>query len=174
MFERLSSGLWPSILVVGAAGIGGVGLSIHPSGKSDSFRKKEDFDPLQDKSRSLYQRFKKTFRQYGKVLIPVHLMTSGVWFGAFDYAARRGLNAVPVLELLGLPDSVVNTLKKFPDWKCPDSKAMFKIATPALHRDLGRTVLYREVIAQLWLHVDTTSCQGVSVKQDGRDQAQTH
>lgn len=51
--------------------------------------KKEEPDPLQDKSISLYQRFKKTFRQYGKVLIPVHLITSGVWFGAFYYAAIK-------------------------------------------------------------------------------------
>lgn len=51
--------------------------------------KKEEPDPLQDKSISLYQRFKKTFRQYGKVLIPVHLVTSGVWFGTFYYAAIK-------------------------------------------------------------------------------------
>lgn len=51
--------------------------------------KKEEPDPLQDKSIGLYQRFKKTFRQYGKVLIPVHLITSGVWFGTFYYAAIK-------------------------------------------------------------------------------------
>lgn len=51
--------------------------------------KKEETDPLQDKSISLYQRFKKTFRQYGKVLIPVHLITSGIWFGTFYYAAIK-------------------------------------------------------------------------------------
>lgn len=51
--------------------------------------KKEELDPLQDTSISLYQRFKRTFRQYGKVLIPVHLITSGVWFGTFYYAAMK-------------------------------------------------------------------------------------
>ena len=55
----------------------------HPS------EKKEEPDPLQDRSISLYQRFKKTFRQYGKVLIPVHLITSAVWFGTFYYAAIK-------------------------------------------------------------------------------------
>lgn len=48
-----------------------------------------DPDPLQDKSISLVQRFKKTFKQYGKVMIPVHLLTSTVWFGAFYYAAMK-------------------------------------------------------------------------------------
>lgn len=48
-----------------------------------------EVDPLQDKSIGLYQRFKKTFKQYGKVMIPVHLVTSSVWFGTFYYAAMK-------------------------------------------------------------------------------------
>lgn len=49
----------------------------------------DDPDPLQDKSIGLIQRFKKTFKQYGKVMIPVHLLTSTVWFGTFYYAAMK-------------------------------------------------------------------------------------
>lgn len=48
-----------------------------------------EVDPLQDKSSGLVQRFKKTFKQYGKVMIPVHLLTSSVWFGTFYYAAMK-------------------------------------------------------------------------------------
>ncbi|XP_048212879.1 protein FAM210A-like [Perognathus longimembris pacificus] len=93
--------------------------------------KKEETDPLQDKSISLYQRFKKTFRQYGKVLIPVHLVTSGIWFGTFYYAAIKGVNVIPFLELLGLPDSVVDILKNSQSGNALTAYAMFKIATPA-------------------------------------------
>lgn len=93
--------------------------------------KKEEPDPLQDKSISLYQRFKKTFRQYGKVLIPVHLITSGVWFGTFYYAAIKGVNVVPFLELIGLPDMIVNILKNSQSGNALTAYAMFKIATPA-------------------------------------------
>ncbi|XP_045383780.1 protein FAM210A [Lemur catta] len=93
--------------------------------------KKEEPDPLQDKSISLYQRFKKTFRQYGKVLIPVHLITSCVWFGTFYYAALKGVNVVPFLELIGLPESVVNILKNSQSGNALTAYAMFKIATPA-------------------------------------------
>lgn len=46
-------------------------------------------DPLHDKSMGLVQRFKRTFKQYGKVMIPVHLLTSSVWFGTFYYAAMK-------------------------------------------------------------------------------------
>lgn len=48
-----------------------------------------DADPLQDQSMGLAQRFKRTFKQYGKVMIPVHLLTSCMWFGGFYYAAMK-------------------------------------------------------------------------------------
>ncbi|KFU96624.1 Protein FAM210A, partial [Chaetura pelagica] len=90
-----------------------------------------DPDPLQDKSISLVQRFKKTFKQYGKVMIPVHLLTSTVWFGSFYYAAMKGVNVVPFLELIGLPDSITNILKNSQSGNALTAYALYKIATPA-------------------------------------------
>nr|XP_060630988.1 protein FAM210A [Anolis sagrei ordinatus]XP_060630989.1 protein FAM210A [Anolis sagrei ordinatus]XP_060630991.1 protein FAM210A [Anolis sagrei ordinatus] len=90
-----------------------------------------EIDPLQDKSISLVQRFKRTFKQYGKVLIPVHLLTSSLWFGAFYYAALKGVNLVPFLEFIGLPESVVNILKHSQSGNALTAYAMYKIATPA-------------------------------------------
>ncbi|KFQ63300.1 Protein FAM210A, partial [Pelecanus crispus] len=90
-----------------------------------------DPDPLQDKSISLVQRFKKTFKQYGKVMIPVHLLTSTVWFGSFYYAAMKGVNVVPFLELIGLPDSIINILKNSQSGNALTAYALYKIATPA-------------------------------------------
>lgn len=49
----------------------------------------DDTDPLQDQSMGLAQRFKRTFKQYGKVMIPVHLLNSCMWFGGFYYAAMK-------------------------------------------------------------------------------------
>lgn len=106
-------------------------LSSKATGHGVPSDQKEEADPLQDKSISLYQRFKRTFRQYGKVLIPVHLITSGVWFGTFYYAAIKGVNVIPFLELIGLPDSVVNILKNSQSGNALTAYAMFKIATPA-------------------------------------------
>lgn len=64
--------------------------------KSDPIRSVEadlqnkvDIDPLQDKSIGLFQRFKRTFKQYGKVMVPLHIATSTVWFGSFYYAAMK-------------------------------------------------------------------------------------
>ncbi|KAA8579056.1 hypothetical protein FQN60_000087, partial [Etheostoma spectabile] len=72
-----------------------------------------EVDPLQDRSIGLVQRFKRTFKQYGKVMIPVHLMTSSVWFGTFYYAAMKGVNVVPFLEMIGLPESLIATPARY-------------------------------------------------------------
>ncbi|XP_077789309.1 protein FAM210A [Podarcis muralis] len=90
-----------------------------------------ELDPLQDKSISLVQRFKRTFKQYGKVMIPVHLLTSSIWFGIFYYAALKGINVVPFLEFIGLPESIVNILKHSQSGNALTAYAMYKIATPA-------------------------------------------
>ncbi|XP_015238553.1 PREDICTED: protein FAM210A [Cyprinodon variegatus] len=86
-----------------------------------------DVDPLQDKSISLFQRFKKTFKQYGKVMIPVHLATSSVWFGTFYYAAMHGVNVVPFLEMIGLPESLVGLLRDSSSGYALTAYAMYKV-----------------------------------------------
>ncbi|XP_059411420.1 uncharacterized protein C18orf19 homolog A-like [Carassius carassius] len=102
----------------------------------------EDPDPLQDRSISLIQRFKKTFKQYGKVMIPVHLLTSTVWFGTFYYAAMKGVNLVLFLEYVGFPDKVVKLLENFQSGYALTAYTMFKIATPARYTvTLGGTSL---------------------------------
>ncbi|KAM3614233.1 uncharacterized protein V6R79_011537 [Siganus canaliculatus] len=101
-----------------------------------------EVDPLQDKSIGLVQRFKRTFKQYGKVLIPVHLVTSSVWFGTFYYAAMKGVNVVPFLEMIGLPESLVGLLRDSSSGYALTAYAMYKIATPARYTvTLGGTSL---------------------------------
>lgn len=90
----------------------------------------DDTDPLQDKSIGLVQRFKKTFKQYGKVMVTVHVLTSSVWLGTFYYAAVQGINVVPFLEFIGLPESIVNILKNSESGNVLTAYALYKIATP--------------------------------------------
>ncbi|KAM5157888.1 protein FAM210A isoform 1-T2 [Mantella aurantiaca] len=90
----------------------------------------EEDDPLQDKSMGLVQRFKKTFRQYGKVMVTVHVLTSSVWLGTFYYAAIQGINVVPFLEFVGLPESIVGILKNSESGNVLTAYALYKIATP--------------------------------------------
>jgi len=37
---------------------------------------------------SVFKRFKKTYKEHGKVLIGVHLFTSSIWFGSFYFLAK--------------------------------------------------------------------------------------
>ncbi|XP_048849460.1 uncharacterized protein C18orf19 homolog A [Brienomyrus brachyistius] len=90
-----------------------------------------DSDPLQDKSIGLVHRFQKMLKQYGKVMIPVHLVTSSLWFGAFYYTAMKGVNVVPFLEYIGLPDKLVDLMEKSQSGYAITAYAMYKIATPA-------------------------------------------
>uniref|UniRef100_A0A9J8BHI6 Family with sequence similarity 210 member Aa n=4 Tax=Cyprinus carpio TaxID=7962 RepID=A0A9J8BHI6_CYPCA len=116
-----------------------------PASQRNSSREhpgQEDPDPLQDKSIGLMQRFKKTFKQYGKVMIPVHLLTSTVWFGTFYYAAMKGVSLVPFLEYVGFPDKVVKLLENSQSGYALTAYAMFKVATPARYTvTLGGTSL---------------------------------
>ena len=40
-------------------------------------------------SLTIFGRFKNAYKEYGKVLVCVHVATSAIWYGAFFYAARR-------------------------------------------------------------------------------------
>ncbi|XP_078397216.1 uncharacterized protein C18orf19 homolog A [Cetorhinus maximus] len=88
-------------------------------------------DPLQDPSIGLFQRFKRTFKQYGKVMIPVHLLTSTMWFGAFYYAALKGINVVPFLEYIGAPKGIIQILSNSHGGNALTAYALYKLATPA-------------------------------------------
>ncbi|XP_077432840.1 protein FAM210A-like [Vanacampus margaritifer] len=102
----------------------------------------EEVDPLQDKSIGLAQRFKKTFKQYGKVMIPVHLVTSSFWFGTFYYAAMKGVNVVQFLEMINVPESLVGLLRDSSSGYALTAYALYKIATPARYAvTLGGTSL---------------------------------
>lgn len=99
-------------------------------------------DPLQDASMGLVQRFQRTMKQYGKVLVPVHLVTSSLWIGAFYYTAMKGVNVVPFLEYVGFPERLVNLLEKSQSGYALTAYAMYKIATPARYTvTLGGTSL---------------------------------
>ncbi|XP_071781083.1 uncharacterized protein C18orf19 homolog A, partial [Centroberyx gerrardi] len=102
-----------------------------------------DADPLQDGSVGLVSRFKRTLRQYGKVLVPVHLLTSAAWFTSFYYAAMNGVNVVPVLEFIpGFPERIINLLQNSQSGHALTAYALYKIATPARYTvSLGGTSL---------------------------------
>lgn len=90
----------------------------------------------------LVQRFKRTLKQYGKVLVPVHLLTSTMWVGTFYYAAMKGVNIVPFLEVVGFPQRLIDLLQNSQGGSALTAYAMYKITTPARYTvTLGGTSL---------------------------------
>jgi len=91
---------------------------------------------------TLWQRFKKMYKEYWYVLLPVHCATSVVWYGSFYYIARSGIDIVPMLESLGASELIVKPLRDTGAGFFAVAYAMYKIATPARYTvTLGGTTI---------------------------------
>ncbi|CAN7992403.1 unnamed protein product [Ixodes hexagonus] len=89
---------------------------------------------------NIFQRYKKMFKEYWYVMLPVHVVTSIVWFGSFYYVATCGVDVVPLLEYVGLPETVISPLRKSGLGYIAAASAMYKLATPARYTvTLGAT-----------------------------------
>lgn len=87
-----------------------------------------DYD---DKSQSIFQRFKTMAKKYWYIVLPVHLVTSTVWFGSFYFIAS--ICDVPaLLEKLGIPDSIIDKVRDGNSWTSylVIAYGLYKIFTP--------------------------------------------
>uniref|UniRef100_A0A8C4QQD7 Family with sequence similarity 210 member Ab n=1 Tax=Eptatretus burgeri TaxID=7764 RepID=A0A8C4QQD7_EPTBU len=91
----------------------------------------EEKDPLHDPSLSIFQRFHKTFKQYGIVMAWVHCFTSAIWFGTFYYAAAKGVSIVPILQEVRVPTWMVDYLRESQGGNVVSAYVLYKIMTPA-------------------------------------------
>ncbi|GBM86324.1 Protein FAM210A [Araneus ventricosus] len=80
---------------------------------------------------SLFQRYKKMLKEYWYVLIPVHMVTSAFWFGGFFYAAKSGIDIIPILEYVNLPEILITPLRSSSLGNIAVASALYKLATPA-------------------------------------------
>lgn len=111
--------------------------NINPSANSDG--KKSDAinadgnkeQNVQEEKLSVFQRFKKTYKEHGKVLICVHLATSAVWFGSFFYAAKLGVDVIPFMEWVGLSEKIISPFRNSSLGDVALAYLMYKLATPA-------------------------------------------
>lgn len=78
---------------------------------------------------TLVQRFKKAYKEHGKILIGVHITTSVMWYTMFYALARSGIDLVPYLEQWNFNEKVINTYKLGGDFAL--TVLFVKLATPA-------------------------------------------
>lgn len=91
-----------------------------------------DGSPVEDEQQlTVFQRFKKAYKEHGKVLVAVHVATSIVWYSSFVYAAKMGVDVVPVMEWLGFSEKVINPFKNSGAGDFAIAYLMYKLATPA-------------------------------------------
>jgi len=84
-----------------------------------------------EKPKGIILRFKEAYKEYGKVLVGVHAVTSTVWFGSFYYAAYSGIDIVPLLQSLGFGERIIGTFTKAGVGNAAVAYLLYKIATPA-------------------------------------------
>jgi len=84
-----------------------------------------------DSKLTLAQRFKKMFKQYWYVVLPVHGITSCAWFGLFYAISASGLDVVGFLEYLHLPEVLMDRIRNTPQaGHFVVAFALYKLATP--------------------------------------------
>uniref|UniRef100_A0A6P7HGZ0 Uncharacterized protein C18orf19 homolog A-like n=1 Tax=Diabrotica virgifera virgifera TaxID=50390 RepID=A0A6P7HGZ0_DIAVI len=91
---------------------------------------------------TLFQKFKQMYRDYWYILVPVHLVTSSIWFGGFYYMAKSGIDIVHILESWHVSEKVLNPLRDSSMGYLAVAYACYKIATPARYTvTLGGTTI---------------------------------
>jgi uncharacterized protein YjbJ (UPF0337 family) len=78
----------------------------------------------------ILKRFQMMYKQYGVVLVGVHVFTSSIWAGIFYYAAANGVNVVPVLQWMGASDAVISPFLLPGVGNAAVTYLMYKLATP--------------------------------------------
>ncbi|XP_058056014.1 uncharacterized protein C18orf19 homolog A [Anopheles bellator] len=97
----------------------------------------------------LFARFKKMYKEYWYVLLPVHCITSVMWFGGFYYASTSGVDVIGILEWLGVSETLINPVRDSSLGHIAIAYLLYKIATPARYTvTLGGTTVSIKYLEQ--------------------------
>uniref|UniRef100_A0A182KF59 DUF1279 domain-containing protein n=1 Tax=Anopheles christyi TaxID=43041 RepID=A0A182KF59_9DIPT len=97
----------------------------------------------------LFARFKKMYKEYWYVLVPVHCLTSVMWFGGFYYASTSGVDVIAILESLGVSEKLINPVRDSSLGHIAIAYLLYKIATPARYTvTLGGTTISIKYLEQ--------------------------
>ncbi|XP_072168701.1 protein FAM210A-like [Diadema setosum] len=79
---------------------------------------------------SNWSRMKIMMKTYGYVIIPVHWVIAPIWFGAFYYTIKMGVDIGPFLSAVGVSDHHVESLRNSKASTALMAYALYKIFTP--------------------------------------------
>jgi len=116
--------------------------------------------PDDDKSQNIFQRFKNMAKKYWYIVLPVHLVTSTVWFGSFYFIAS--IFDVPgLLEKLGIPDSIIDKVRDGNSWTSylVIAYGLYKVFTPLRYMvTLGGTGMTIRYLKRMGYGISETPC----------------
>lgn len=114
--------------------------------------------PPDEKPPNIFQRFKNMAKKYWYIVLPVHLVTSTVWFGSF-YLIASIFDVPALLEHLGIPDSIIDKVRNGNSWTSylVIAYGLYKIFTPLRYMvTLGGTGITLRYLRRLGYVIDGT------------------
>ncbi|CAD5112393.1 DgyrCDS1614 [Dimorphilus gyrociliatus] len=123
-----------------------------------------------ENQKGLFQRFKDAYKQYGKTLVAVHVVTSCVWFTSFYSAAHYGLDITPILERFLEPETIEKA-QNSPLGHAAIAYLMYKLVTPARYAvTIGGTQVTVKQLKRMgvWKEIDEKEKLG-SLLREGKD-----
>lgn len=91
-------------------------------------------------------------RKYWYIVLPVHLVTSSIWFGSFYFIASSGVDVPALLESLRFPDWIIDKVKNGNSWTSylVIAYGLYKIFTPLRYMvTLGGTTMVIRYLQRL-------------------------
>ncbi|KAM3964866.1 protein FAM210A [Aphomia sociella] len=121
-----------------------------------TLQKESDVNKPQNETQTkpdLFQRFKEMYRDYWYVLVPVHMMTSVVWFGSCYYAVRSGVDVLAILESIGVSETLLAPIRDSSAGYFALAFALYKAATPLRYAVTvgGTTIAIKKLTAIGWI-----------------------
>lgn len=83
------------------------------------------------KKPGIFKRFHNTYKEYGKVLVGVHIATSSVWSVMFYLAAASGIDVEPALRWIGANETIISFYTMPGVGHAAVAYLFYKLATPA-------------------------------------------
>lgn len=85
-----------------------------------------------DRSQNIFQRFKNVIKKYWYIALPVHLVTSTLWFGSFYLVTSCGVDIPGLLKCLSIPEWIIDKVRNGNSWKSYlfIAYGLYKIFTP--------------------------------------------
>ncbi|KAH0548752.1 hypothetical protein KQX54_002101 [Cotesia glomerata] len=131
------------------------------------------------KKLNVFQKMKQLFKDYWYIMAPVHIATSTVWVVIFYAAAKNGVDVIPIMEYLMIPDKYIDLIRNSGAGHWAVVYAMYKLCTPIRYTVTvgGTTMAIRYLDKMGYLKFKRPSAQNIrktSTRQRHQASAASH